>query len=120
MGISGEVVERVVKWDASHTLDMFRIQYWLPVPRRGFSRQTDNERRALFRGGSHIESSAVRLGDFAGDVESHANAAGAIFGRVFRAGAADQRVEDFRQLARWNWGAAVMNIDENVRHFAAE
>ena len=92
----------------------------LPDSRRGFARQADRERRAVFRGRGHVDSPAVRLGDFAGDVQAHADAAGAVALRVFGAGAADERVEDFRQFARRNGIAAVVNVDEDVRRFATE
>ena len=74
---------------ASHFLDVLRIQDRLSASRRGFARQADSERSAFFGGGAYVDSSAVRLGDFAGDVQSHADAARAICPRVLGAGAAN-------------------------------
>src|SRR5688572_15552506 len=86
----------------SHLVDMLGVKDWLPDFRRGMTGQADGKRRAVFDGRSHVDSPAVRFGDFAGNVQSHSDAARAVIFRLRGTGAADERVEYPLQFARRN------------------
>src|SRR6185437_2059762 len=103
-----------------HAFDMFDVQYWLPDFGCGCTRKIDCERGATFGGRDHVDSAAVRFGDFAGDVKAHADAAWAVTLRMFGTGASDERVEYLGQLAGGNRIAPIMNVDEDICRFAAK
>ncbi len=87
--------------DPHRSLNVFGIENRLADFGRGLPRQSHFEGSAVLRGGGDIDSSTVRSGDFEGDVQAHAYAAGTGFPRMVGTGAAHQRVEDSCHFTRW-------------------